>query len=204
MLNELNLHYRRYFHALFHPHENSNSSELGLQEAIMLSWPFVIVGVMSNIAFSMIVVIDLAMDRVPIFFPFITHGSLVTFPMLLSLFLGLWGVLLFPLRALFYAYILKLSIGFYQRITKSYSADPTLALDLAASSMSSNVFRMIPAIGDMVQSVAQFLSLLRGLKVRMKINTLAAICILLTPSVILVLFMCGILYSLFLLITLLF
>ncbi len=196
----LNDHYRRYFQALFHPHLNHNGSMLTLNEAILLSWPFIIVGVMTNTVFSIYLTVSLIDKNSAKFFPFISEGSLITFPILIGIFWSIWGILLFPLRSYIYAYYIKLVIVFYQRITRSYSADPHLAEDIVSAGMSSNVFRVIPALGDILQSLSQFLCLYKGLKSRMHINSIAAFCILMTPAMLVFLFVTGIIYSLFLLI----
>lgn len=196
----LNNHYRRYFHTLFHPQLNINGSYLTLNEAIVLSWPFIIVGVITNTVFTIYITVAFFEHSISTYFPFINSGNLLTWPILYGVFWSLWGVLLFPIRAYLYTLILKLVIGFYQRITRTYSHDPNLAFDLSAASMSSNVFKLVPGIGDFVQSLAQFICLIKGLKDRMKINSLAACCILLTPALLALVFFTGILYSLFLLI----
>jgi hypothetical protein len=195
----LNDHYKRYFHSLFYPQYNVNGSNLTLNESILLSWPFIIVSVITNTVFAIFITVSFV-EQLPLdSFPFLDSGNVITLPILYGLFWSLWGVLLFPLRAYIYVYILKLIIGFYQRLTKQYSRDPHLATDLAAAAMSSNVFKVIPGIGDMIQSLAQFLCLLKGLKLRMGINSFAAFCILFTPALLMLLFFAGIIYSAFLL-----
>lgn len=200
-LSVLNLHYKRYFHALFHPQLNVSGSTLTLNEAILLSWPFIIVGVITNTVFSIYLTVSFFDQSTFAAFPFLHNGSLLTFPVLLGLFWSLWGILLFPIRAYVYAFYIKVVIGFYQRVAHSYSADPTLAEDLVAAGMSANVFKMLPALGDMIQSFAQFLCLYKGLKARMHINSFAAFCILFTPALVVVVLITGILYSMFLLIS---
>ncbi len=196
----LNDHYRRYFHTLFHPQLNVNGSTVTLNEAILLSWPFIIVGVITNTVFTIYLTVALV-EFIPLkSFPFLNTGNLLTLPLLYGLFWSLWGVLLFPIRAYIYVYVLKLVVGFYQRVTKQYSMDPNLASDLAAAAMSSNVFKIVPGFGNTIQSLAQFLCLLKGLKDRMKINSFAAICILFTPAMLTLLFAAGIIYSIILLI----
>lgn len=199
-ITTLNEHYRRYFHSIFHPQLNVNGSTLTLNEAILLSWPFIIVGVITNTVFTIYLTVAFVERLDFSAFPFINSGNLLTLPLLYGLFWSLWGILFFPIRAYIHVYVLKLVIGFYQRLTKQYSRDPYLASDLAASAMSSNVFRMVPAIGNMAQSLAEFLCLLKGLKERMQINSFAAFCILFTPALLTLLFIAGILYSMFLLI----
>ena len=198
----LNLHYKRYFHALFHPQLNVCGSTVTLNEAILLSWPFIIVGVVTNTVFSIYLTVSFFDQSTLSSFPFLSKGSLLTFPVLLGLFWSLWGILLFPVRAYVYAFYIKVVVGFYQKIARSYSADPTLAEDLVAAGMSANVFKMLPAFGDMIQSFAQFLCLYKGLKARMQINSFAAFCILITPALLVALLLAGILYSIFLLISL--
>lgn len=203
VLTILNHHYQRYFYTLFHPQENLKGSLLTINEAIVLSWPFVIVGVITNTVFTMFLTIEIFDEHSFSFFPFLERGSLVTWPILLGLFWSLWAIMLFPIRAYLYAYVLKLVLGFYQRITKSYSQDPSMAMDLVASSMSSNVFKIVPAMGDLVQSLAQFLCLFKGVRERLKVSSLATGCILLTPALLMLLFFGGVAYSFFLLIILL-
>lgn len=203
-LTTLNQHYQRYFFTLFHPQENVKGSLLTLNEAIVLSWPFIIVGVITNTVFSLFLTIQVFDQKSMGLFPFIERGSLLTWPILIGLFWSLWGILLFPIRAYIYAYLLKLILGFYQRITRTYSHDPSMAMDLVSSSMSSNVFRIVPGMGDLIQSLAQFLCLFKGVRERLKISSLAAGCILLTPALLMLLFFGGIAYSFFLLIILLF
>lgn len=199
-INEISSHYKRYFHSLFYPHQNIHGNTLTLNEAILLSWPFVIVGVITNTVFTIYITVNFFQTNTFKSFPFLSSGSLLTFPLLIGLFWSLWGILLFPIRAYIYAYFLNLVIGFYQRITKTYSQDSSLAMDLAAAAMSSNVFRIFPGFGDMLQSLAQFLCLFKGLKERMGINSFAAFCILVTPMLLTFMFIAGMLYSLFLLI----
>ncbi len=198
----LNDHYRRFFNSLFHPQLNVNGSSVTLNEAILLSWPFIIVGVITNTVFSIYITTAIVEELPVSYFPFISAGTLLTLPILYALFWSLWGVLLFPLRAYIYAIVLKLIISFYQRLTKQYSKDPNLASDLAASAMSSNVFKIIPGAGDVIQSIAQFICLLKGLKDRMQINSFAAFCILCTPALLTLMFMAGVIYSIILLISL--
>ncbi len=201
-LTVLNFHYRRYFQALFHPHLNVGGNMLTINEAIILSWPFIIVGVITNTVFTIYLTVSFFDQSTISAFPFINKGSLLTLPILLGLFWSLWGILLFPMRVYIYAFYIKLILSFYQRVSRTYSSDPTLADDIVAAAMSSNVFKVLPAFGDMVQSLAQFLCLYKGIKTRMQINSFAAFCILLTPAMLVVLLVAGILYSLFLLISL--
>lgn len=204
ILNQLNFHYQRFFHSLFHPHLNVQGSLLTLNESILLSWPFVIMGVIVNTVFSIVITVSLFGEKTFSFFPFLNHGSLLTWPILIGLFFSLWSIIFFPLRAYLYALFFKLVLGFYQRLCRSLSQDQSLAFDLVASSMSSYTLRIVPGLGGTFQSIAQFMSVYKGIRERMKLNSFATLCIVLTPGLIVTLFIFGLLYSCFLLIALLF
>ena len=194
----VNDHYRRFFHSMFYPQDNVDGSSVTLHEAILLAWPFVIVGAVSNAVSSIYLTVNFFNQSTLVAFPFLAQGSLLTLPVVLGLFWSIWAVLLFPIRAYVFALTMMVVIGFYQRVSKKYAKDPTLAFDLVAASMSSNVFRMLPAFGDFLQSIAQFLCLYKGIKKRMEISSLATCCILFTPAVISILLMIGFIYSLIL------
>ena len=144
----INSHYHRYFQALLHPELNRNGSMLTLNEAIVLSWPFIIVGVMTNTVFSIYLTVSFLDHNAMKSLPFISKGSLLTLPILWGTFWSLWGILFFPLRAYLYAFYIKVIIIFYQKFVGGHKADPQLAEDVISSAMSSNVFKLIPALGD--------------------------------------------------------
>lgn len=202
-LIQLNTHYQRFFHSLFHPHLNVKGSLLTLNESILLSWPFVILGVIVNTVFSIVITVSMLGESTLKAFPFFDYGSLITWPILIGLFFSLWGILFFPIKAYLYALFFKMVLGFYQRVCRTYSADPSLAFDLVASSMSSHTFDIVPGLGAVAQSIAQFMSVYKGLKERMHLSSLACACIVLTPGLLVMFFIIGICYSCFLLIALL-
>jgi hypothetical protein len=198
LINTMAQHYYSFMLLLFEPEKNKQGSEMSLTAAILYAWPFFILGEILSHAFSSLM-IDQLLSTASSFSGLGTlRLDLLHFPMSFGLLFSFFSILFFPLKHWLVSSYFNLVIGLFQRGNTYLESDHTLGLDLYASSLSSHVFLMIPIIGPTLQSISCFTNRWIGLKRRMHIGGFSAFCLLMAPTIFLLLLSLVSLYTFFL------
>jgi hypothetical protein len=179
MLATISHHYIRFFQLIVHPEHNHRGTHTTLAEAIVLTWPFFLVGKFTQFSLAILFFAGLKKSHS---INHLLQEPLLKFAVIFLFFWSLWEILLYPVKQWLYSYVWIFTFQFYQRITKKYSYDETLGEDLTSASMTGQLFLIVPILGPLVQSFVKFYTLYRGLKIRMDVGKFASLCILASPA----------------------
>jgi len=178
MITTISQHYQRFFQLLVHPEWNSKGSHTTLHEAIILTWPFVLLGKLTQLALTLLIFSKL---REANHFYFFVQDAVFKFGFLFVFFYSLWSIIFYPLKQWLFSYVWVFTLQFYQRVSRRYHDDQSLGNDLTAASLTGDLFLIVPIFGSIVKSIVKFYTLYRGIKIRLNISKFASFCILASP-----------------------
>lgn len=172
--------YDRYFENCLFPEDNRiDEGGINLVAAIYLSWPIKIIQAAISFGFSALFLwlfLDFNYDNLLFFSIQLTpfYGSLFAFFSNLCL-----GVIFFPLGIFFSYYYWK--IAFKLILYWLGRREDQMGEELYAASLSSHIFTIIPLFGGVLQSLAFFFLLLKGVKVRLNLSPFSSFLVVLFP-----------------------
>jgi len=159
-------------------------SEISLYESLGLSWLFVILSAFFKlimISFFITVFLEMTTTTNEIIESLYSGDRYVGFYfIILSTILD---VVFFPLVTLFVVQFWDLTIKFFAQITDMEGDIDKKSKSTLTVALSSNLFTIVPIIGDVFQRLTQLIQMYAGLRKQFNFSVGASICILLTPYV---------------------
>lgn len=175
---------------------------LKLSEALGISWVFAIVrglGKLVLMNFFLQTFIDLQSDNFPVLQDLILSSGISTYYFLL--FSAALDIIFFPIAALVMTEVWAWMIRLYGRWLNPDLAYEDIADQITTHALSSNLFMIIPFIGDLIQSLLYYFLLYAGLRSNLGTSRSLAWVILLTPTLLAMMFVSTLLVTFFYLVS---
>lgn len=182
--------YKLYFNNMATPWENSSNKQgLNLVDAILLSWPFLILQNLFYFVLTGLFFRNFLSAHQGIINSFGMHFS-AKYPSLTTVFyLGVLEILFFPITIFLSYYLWKMAfmfIGWWFQID-----DDEMGEDLYSASLSSYVFLIVPVLGSLFQKLTFYFLMFRGIKERTGIGSIGSSIVLLLPMLIILFLVCS-------------
>lgn len=165
-------------------HEGHLYEPLTLAESLGISWIFAVIRGLCKILvlnYFLQAFVTLQSDRFPLLQEIVSSSGISTYYFLL--FSAALDIIFFPVISLimteFWAWIIRR----YSQWLNPDAPDEEIADQITTHALSSNLFNIIPVIGDMIQSLLYYFLLYAGLRSNLGASRSLAWVILLTPMV---------------------
>ena len=156
--------------------------DISLYESLGISWLFIILSAFFKLVvltFFLSIFLDLSADASELIESVYSGDRYVGFYfVILSTILD---AVFFPLITLFVIQFWDLVIKFYAYICGIEGDIDKKSKDILSISLSSNMFVIIPILGDVFQRFAQIIQMYAGLRRQLNFSAGASLCVLLTP-----------------------
>lgn len=162
---------------------------LKLSEALGISWVFAIVrglGKLVLLNFFLQSFISMQSENFPVLQDLILSSGISTYYFLL--FSAALDIIFFPIAALVMTEVWAWMIRFYARQLNPDLPEEEIADQITTHALSSNLFMIIPFIGDLIQSLLYYFLLYAGLRSNLGASRSLAWVILLTPTLLAMMF----------------
>jgi hypothetical protein len=163
--------------------ENHLYEPLTLSEAVGISWVFAIIRGLAKLMvlnFFLQSFINMQSENFPILQELILSSGLSTYYFLL--FSASLDIIFFPVTALIMTEVWSWMIRFYSKWLNPDLPHEQIADQISTHALSSNVFSMIPFLGDLIQTCLYYFLLYAGLRSNLGTSRSLAWVILLTPT----------------------
>lgn len=171
---------------------------LTLAESLGISWIFAILrglGKIVLISFFLKYFVSLQSDTVPMLQEFVRSSSVSTYYFLL--FSAALDIIFFPIGGMimteFWAWVIRVYSGWLQPDSDAHE----IADQITTHALSSNVFSMIPVLGDILQPLLYYFLLYAGLRSNLEAPRSLAFVILVTPTVLVLMLLSLLILTLF-------
>ncbi len=164
-------------------HENHFFAPLKLSEALGISWVFAIIRGLAKLVlmnFFLQSFINMQSDSFPILQDLIISSGFSTYYFLL--FSASLDIIFFPITALIMTEVWSWMIRLYSKWLNPDLPHEEIADQISTHALSSNLFSIIPFLGDLVQSGLYYFLLYAGLRSNLGASRSLAWVILLTPT----------------------
>ena len=164
-------------------HDNHFFAPLKLSEALGISWVFAIIRGLAKLVlmnFFLQSFINMQSDSFPILQDLIISSGVSSYYFLL--FSASLDIIFFPITALIMTEVWSWMIRLYSKWLNPDLPDEEIADQISTHALSSNLFSIIPFLGDLVQSGLYYFLLYAGLRSNLGASRSLAWVILLTPT----------------------
>jgi hypothetical protein len=164
-------------------HDNHFFAPLKLSEALGISWIFAIIRGLAKLVlmnFFLQSFINMQSDSFPILQDLIVSSGFSTYYFLL--FSASLDIIFFPITALIMTEVWSWMIRLYSKWLNPDLPHEEIADQISTHALSSNLFSIIPFLGDLVQSGLYYFLLYAGLRSNLGASRSLAWVILLTPT----------------------
>ena len=164
-------------------HENHFFTPLKLSEALGISWVFAIIRGLAKLVlmnFFLQSFINMQSDSFPILQDLIISSGFSTYYFLL--FSASLDIIFFPITALIMTEVWSWMIRLYSKWLNPDLPHDEIADQVSTHALSSNLFSIIPFLGDLIQSGLYYFLLYAGLRSNLGASRSLAWVILLTPT----------------------
>ena len=164
-------------------HENHFFAPLKLSEALGVSWVFAIIRGLAKLLlmnFFLQSFINMQSESFPILQDLIISSGVSTYYFLL--FSASLDIIFFPITALIMTEVWSWMIRLYSKWLNPDLPHEEIADQISTHALSSNLFSIIPFLGDLVQSGLYYFLLYAGLRANLGASRSLAWVILLTPT----------------------
>jgi hypothetical protein len=164
-------------------HDNHFFAPLKLSEALGISWVFAIIRGLAKVLlmnFFLQSFINMQSESFPILQDLIISSGVSTYYFLL--FSASLDIIFFPITALIMTEVWSWMIRFYSKWLNPDLPHEEIADQISTHALSSNLFSIIPFLGDLVQSGLYYFLLYAGLRSNLGASRSLAWIILLTPT----------------------
>lgn len=164
-------------------HENKIFEPLKLSEALGISWVFAIIRGLGKILllnFFLQSFVNMQSESFPILQDILMSSGLSTYYFLL--FSASLDIIFFPITALILTEVWAWMIRIYSKWLNPDLPHEEIADQITTHALSSNLFSIIPFLGDLVQSVLYYFLLYAGIRSNLGASRSLAWVILLTPT----------------------
>jgi hypothetical protein len=165
-------------------HENHLYPPLKLSEALGISWIFTAIrgiGKLLLINYFLELFISMQSEKFPILQDILVSSGLSTYYFLL--FSASLDIIFFPVTALILSEVWSWFIRLYSRWLNPQLPHHEIADQITTHALSSNLFIIIPFLGDVIQTVLYYFLLYAGLRANLGASRSLAWVILLTPTI---------------------
>lgn len=183
-------------------HDGKLYEPLTLAEALSISWVFAIVrGLFKILLMNFFIQTFLSMqsDSFPFLQEMLKSSGASTYYFLL--FSAALDIVFFPLAAIVLTEVWSFVIKKYSQLLNPDQPHDEIADQITTHALSSNLFTIIPFIGEMIQTVLYYFLIYAGLRSNLGASRSLAWVILLTPTVIFLMLLCLFLLMLFYLVS---
>ena len=203
LIHPYRIHQQFRYHLALPGQENHLFAPLTLSEALGISWVFAIVrglGKLLLMNFFLQSFLNLQSDRFPVLQDLIISSGISTYYFLL--FSAALDIIFFPISALVMTEIWSWVIRIYSKWLNPDLPHEEIADQITTHALSSNLFSIIPFLGDLIQSALYYFLLYAGLRSNLGASRSLAWVILLTPTLLAMIFVSLLLFILFCLVSL--
>jgi hypothetical protein len=203
LIHPYRIHQQFRYHLALPGQENHLFAPLTLSEALGISWVFAIVrglGKLLLMNFFLQSFLNLQSDRFPVLQDLIISSGISTYYFLL--FSSALDIIFFPISALVMTEIWSWVIRVYSKWLNPDLPHEEIADQITTHALSSNLFSIIPFLGDLIQSALYYFLLYAGLRSNLGASRSLAWVILLTPTLLAMIFVSLLLFILFCLVSL--
>lgn len=177
--------HQQFRHQLTLPgHQGHLFGPLKLSEALGISWVFAIIrglGKLVLMNFFLQSFINMQSKDFPILQDLIVSSGISTYYFLL--FSAALDIIFYPIAALIMTEVWAWFIRFYSKFLNPDLPHEEIADQITTHALSSNLFTIIPFLGDMIQSVLYYFLLYAGIRSNLGASRSLTWVILLTPTV---------------------
>jgi len=202
LIHPYRIHQQFRYHLALPGQENHLFIPLKLSEALGISWVFAMVrglGKLLLMNFFLNSFMNLQSDRFPILQDLIISSGISTYYFLL--FSAALDIIFFPISALVMTEIWSWVIRIYSKWLNPDLPHEDIADQITTHALSSNLFSIIPFLGDLIQSALYYFLLYAGLRSNLGASRSLAWVVLLTPTLLAMIFMSILLFMLFCLVS---
>lgn len=183
LVHPFRIHQQFRHHVTLPGHENQFYLPLQLSEALGISWVFAIIRGLCKLVllnFFLQSFINLQSEKFPFLQDLLHSSGISTYYFLL--FSASLDIIFFPVAALVMTEVWAWIIRLYSKWLNPELPHEEIADQITTHALSSNLFTIVPFIGDMIQGGLYFFLLYAGLRSNLGASRSLAAVILLTPS----------------------
>jgi len=183
LVHPYRIHQQFRYHLALPGQENHLFAPLKLSEALGISWMFAIIrglGKLLLMNFFLHSFIGLQSEKFPVLQDIILSSGISTYYFLL--FSAALDIIFFPIAALVMTEVWSWMIRSYSRWLNPDLPHEEIADQITTHALSSNLFSIIPFLGDLIQSFLYYFLLYAGLRSNLGASRSLAWVILLTPT----------------------
>lgn len=183
-------------------HENHPLEPLSLSEALGISWVFAIIRGLAKLVlmnFFLQSFINMQSENFPMLQDLILSSGISTYYFLL--FSASLDIIFFPVTALVMTEVWAWMIRTYSKWLDPDMPHEEIADQITTHALSSNLFTIIPFLGDLVQWVLYLFLLYAGLRSNLGTSRTLAVIILITPTLLATMFLSLIGFGIFYLVS---
>ena len=183
LIHPFRIHQQFRYQVALPGHENHFFLPLKLSEALGISWVFAIIRGLAKLVlmnFFLQSFINMQSDSFPILQDLIISSGFSTYYFLL--FSASLDIIFFPITALIMTEVWSWMIRLYSKWLNPDLPHEEIADQISTHALSSNLFSIIPFLGDLIQSGLYYFLLYAGLRSNLGASRSLAWVILLTPT----------------------
>lgn len=183
LVHPFRIHHQFRYHVSLPGQENHFFLPLKLSEAIGISWIFAIIRGLAKLMvmnFFLQSFVKLQSENFPILQDLLISSGLSTYYFLL--FSASLDIIFFPITALIMTEVWAWMIRIYSRWLNPELPHEEIADQITTHALSSNIFCMIPFLGDLIQTCLYYFLLYAGLRSNLGTSRSLAWVILATPT----------------------
>jgi hypothetical protein len=202
LVHPFRIHHQFRFNVALPGQNNHFFTPLKLSEALGISWVFAIIRGLAKLVlmnFFLQSFINMQSESFPILQDILISSGLSTYYFLL--FSASLDIIFFPVTALVLTEVWAWFIRMYSKWLNPDLDHEGIADQITTHALSSNLFTIIPFIGDIIQSVLYYFLLYAGLRSNLGASRSLAWVILLTPTVLAMMAMTGFVFIIFCLVS---
>jgi len=170
--------------------EGEQVQALNLSEALMFSWIFAVLKGLMRIVLINVVIqsfISFQSENFPFFEMVAQEAGLTTYYFLL--FSAMLDIVFFPILTMVMTEFWNWVIRIFAGLMKFEGDREEVAHQITVTALSSYVFFLVPLIGEIIQSFMYYMMLYAGLRENLRASRSLAFVILITPVILLMMFL---------------
>jgi hypothetical protein len=202
LVHPFRIHQQFRYHVALPGQENHLFAPLKLSEALGISWLFAIIrglGKLVLMNFFLQSFISMQSENFPVLQDILISSGLSTYYFLL--FSASLDIIFFPITALVMTEVWAWFIRMYSKWLNPSLPHEEIADQITTHALSSNLFTIIPFLGDIIQSGLYYFLLYAGLRSNLGASRSLAWVILLTPTVLAMMALTGFVFIIFCLVS---
>jgi hypothetical protein len=203
LVHPFRIHQQFRYHVALPGHENHQFAPLKLSEALGISWLFAIIRGLSKLViinFFLQSFLSLQSENFPVLQDIIYSSGLSTYYFVL--FSAALDIIFFPIATLVMTEIWSWVIRLFGKWLNPDLPHEEIADQITTHALSSNLFCIIPFLGDLIQSGLYYFLLYAGLRSNLGVSRSLAWVILLTPTLLTIMAFCLLIFTIFCLVSL--